>query len=93
MSLKKMGFQISEMSGICVRVTLDHSTSHRNSPEHFSGSLRHQEERHSHLAGVLREVKCRALGHTAWITIEKDPGLLTPGSPHLRHRPKRHTVT
>lgn len=29
-SLKKMGFQISVMSGICVQFALDQGTSHRN---------------------------------------------------------------
>lgn len=61
--------------------------------EHFSVSVRRKGERHSRLADVPGEVKCLALGHTAWITVEKDPGLLTPGSPHSRHRPKRQTIT
>lgn len=82
-----MGFQISGMSGICVHFALDEGTSHRNSQEYFSMSVRLIEE--WHLAGALGGVKCHALGHTAWVTMEMDPGLLTPSSPHLRHRPER----
>lgn len=36
---------------------------------------------HLHLADVIEEVKCHALDHTARITIEMDPNLLTPVHP------------
>lgn len=41
-SLKKVGFQISGMSGLCVHLTLDQGTSHRSSLEYFSISEVHR---------------------------------------------------
>lgn len=69
-SWKKVDFQISGVSSICVHLTLDPGTSHRGSPGPLSISEVHR----------IGQVCAESEG-LAQASVETDLGLLTPSSP------------
>ena len=69
-SWKKVDFQISGVSSICVHLTLDPGTSHRSSPGPLSISEVHR----------IGQVCAESEGLTQ-ASVETDLGLLTPSSP------------